>query len=168
MAFSRVAVKYGLIAGIGTVAYFLLFYFLHTEWLFNPFVYWVSLGFYMALMWRALQEEEQNSGQLLEFREALQSAFLVFVLANFIYYVFYYLLYGLIDPSLIDLQREVMKASLEQAGGALDEEQKEELLESIKGDQLIPTPGTVFFTFVRSLIGGFILAAGMAAVKSRR
>lgn len=165
MMASNAAVKYGLIAGIGTIAYFLLFYFIDKELLFNPFVYWVPLGFYLALMWRALQVGEQ--GQAPGFRDALRTAFLVFVIANFLYYLFYYLLFGLIDPGLIDLQREVMRESLEQQGNLLSEEQREEMLKSLDGDGLIPTAGKVFFTFVRSLIGGFVLALGMAALASR-
>ncbi|MCO6479164.1 MAG: DUF4199 domain-containing protein [Phaeodactylibacter sp.] len=167
MIASQAAVKYGLIAGIGTVAYFLLFYFIKEELLFNPFVYWASLGFYLALMWRALQVEEQAPGERLGFRKALQAAFLVFVIANLIYYLFYYLLFGLIDPELIDLQRQVMRESLEQSGNLLSEEQREQMLESLEGDDLNPTAGKVFFTFVRSLIGGFAAALGMAALKGR-
>ena len=163
---SNAAVKYGLIAGIGTIAYFLLFYFIDKELLFNPFVYWVPLGFYLALMWRALQAGEQ--GQVPGFRDALRTAFLVFVVANFLYYLFYYLLYSLIDPGLIDLQREAMRESLDQQGHLLSEEQREELLESLKDGRLAPTVSGVFFTFVRSLIGGFVAALGMAALWGRR
>ena len=166
MTASRAAVKYGLIAGIGTVAYFLLFYFINKKLLFNPFVYWASLGFYLALMWSAVQAEA--AGKRIGFQAALRAAFLVFVIANFTYYLFYYLLYGLADPGLIDLQREVMKESLERSGSMLDEEQRAAMLESIKGDKLIPTVGNVFFTFVRSLLGGFLFALGMAGLASRR
>ena len=61
-----------------------------------------------------------------------------------------------------------MKESLEYSGNMLDEEQRDAMLESIKGDKLIPTVGNVFFTFVRSLLGGFLFALGMAALASRR
>ena len=170
MTVSRTAVKYGLIAGTGIVAYFLLFYFIKKELLFNPFVYWASLGIYLALMWSALQEEGQAApaGESLGFQGALRTAFLVFVIANFTYYLFYYLLYGLIDPGLIDLQREVMKETMEKWGNLLSEEQREDMLESIQGDKLVPTVHTVFFTFARSLIGGFVAALGMAALWRRK
>jgi len=167
MIASSASIKYGLIAGIGTAAYFLLFYFIKKPLLFNPFVYWVSLGFYLALMWRALQVEKQAVGGSLGFQAALRTTFLVFVIANCIYYLFYYLLYAMIDPGLIDVQREVMRASLEQAGNLLPEEQREEMLESIESDKLIPTVGSVFFTFARSLLGGFIFSLGMAALGGR-
>ncbi len=174
MIASNPSVKYGLIAGIGTVAYFLLFYFIRKPLLFNPFVYWASLGIYLALMWRALQEEQHaveagsTAGERLGFQAALRTAFLVFVIANLSYYLFYYLLYGLIDPGLIDLQREVMRESLKNAGKFLSEEQVAQMRESTEGDALIPTAGKVFFTFVRSLIGGFLLALGLAALAARR
>ena len=150
------------------MAYFLLFYFIDSKLLFNPFVYWASLGFYLALMWRALQVEAQAAGENFGFQSALRSAFLVFVIANLLYYLFYYLLYSLIDPGLIDLQREAMRESLDQQGHLLSEEQREELLESLKDGRLAPTVSGVFFTFVRSLIGGFVAALGMAALWGRR
>ncbi|MCB0585164.1 MAG: DUF4199 domain-containing protein [Phaeodactylibacter sp.] len=167
MAASRVAVKYGLIAGVGTVAYFLLFYFIKKELLFNPFVYWASLGICLALMWSAIQEEKRFAGAPPGIRASLRTAFLVFVIANFIYYAFYFFLYGYADPGLVDLQREVMKESLEQSRNLLSEEQREQMLESLKGDKLNPTAGKVFFTFARSLIGGFVFSLGMAALSSR-
>ncbi len=162
-----IAIKYGWIAGVSTVAYFLLFYFINPRLLFNPFVYWASLGVYLALIWRALQVEKEQKEGVLDFKQALRSAFLVFVIANLIYYVFYYLLYNWIDPGLVELQEEVMRESLEQAGGMLPEEQKKEMLRSLE-EGLKIEPSTVLLTYARSLIGGFLLALGLAAIASRR
>lgn len=86
------AVRYGLIAGIGTVAYFLLFYFINPRLMFNPWVYWASLGIYLALMWKALLDEKQAANGPLAFKDSLRTAFYIFVIANFCYYLFYYLL----------------------------------------------------------------------------
>ena len=119
-------------------------------------------------MWRALQEEAHAIGEGLDFQTALRTAFLVFAIANGIYYLFYYLLYGLIDPGLIDLQREVMRESLEQAEGFLNEEQRIAMEESIEGNQLVPTVGKVLFTYAQGLLGGFIFSLGMAALASRK
>ena len=94
---------------------------------------------------------------------ALTTAYLVVATTGL-----YYLLYSLIDPGLIDLQREAMRESLDQQGHLLSEEQREELLESLKDGRLAPTVSGVFFTFVRSLIGGFVAALGMAALWGRR
>ena len=161
------AVRYGLIAGIGIVAYFLLFYSINARLLFNPWVYWASLGVYLALMWKALQDQQQAGEGPLPFKEGLRTAFLVFVIANLIYYLFYYLLFGLLDPSLVELQKEVMLESLEQSRSLLSEQQREEMLRSLENGELDITPGKVFFTFVRSLISGFVLSAGLAALANR-
>ncbi|HQU59746.1 MAG: DUF4199 domain-containing protein [Phaeodactylibacter sp.] len=165
---NKTAVKYGLIAGIGTVAYFLLFYFISTRLMFSPWVYWASLGIYLALMWKALQDEKQDAAGPLAFKDGLRTAFLIFVIANVCYYLFYYLLFGLIDPDLIALQKTVMLESLQQAGSLLPPEQQQEMRRSLESGALAVTPGSVFFTFVRSLIGGFILSAGMAVVVARQ
>jgi hypothetical protein len=160
-------IRYGLIAGIGIVAYFLLFYSINARLLFNPWVYWASLGVYLALMWKALQDRQQAAEGPLPFREGLRTAFLIFVIANLLYYLFYYTLFGLLDPSLVELQKAVMLESLEQSRSLLSEQQREEMLQSLESGALAITPGKVFFTFVRSLIGGFVLSAGLAALINR-
>ena len=161
------AARYGLIAGISIVAYFLLFYFINARLLFNPWVYWASVGVYLAVMWKALQDGREASGGQLPFQEGLRAAFLIFVVANLVYYCFYYLLFGLLDPSLVELQKTVMRESLEHSAGLLSEQQRQDLLESLEDDGVAITPGTVFFTYLRSLIGGFIAAAGLAALVNR-
>ncbi len=168
MTLSNKAVRYGLIAGIGVIAYFLLFYFISPRLMFNPWVYWASLGIYLALMWKALQDEREEAEGPLLFRDGLRTAFLIFVIANFCYYLFYYILFGLADPGLIELQKTVMLESLGQASNLLPAEQQEEMRRSLESGGLDITPGRVFFTFVRSLIGGFILSAGMAVVVGRQ
>lgn len=61
-----------------------------------------------------------------------------------------------------------MLESLEQASNLLSPEQKDEMRKSLDSGALAITPGRVFFTFARSLIGGFLLSAGMGVVAGRR
>jgi ABC-type nitrate/sulfonate/bicarbonate transport system permease component len=85
------------------------------------------------------------------FRRSLQSAFLVFVIANAIFYLFYYLLFSVFDPGLVDLQRELL------AENPLWQDNNTEA-------DLSVTIGRVIFSFAYSLIGGFILALLVSAV----
>lgn len=162
------AIRYGIIAGLTIVVYFLLFYFIQARLLFNPFVYWASLGIYIAIVWKALLDEKQRVGEAYDFRTALRTAFFIFVIANLIYYLFYYLLFGLIDQSLIELQKEVMEEALEARKNMLSEEQLEALEQSMRDDSLRVTPGSVFFTYIRALIGNFLLALGLAYFVNRQ
>ncbi|HMQ47500.1 MAG TPA: DUF4199 domain-containing protein [Saprospiraceae bacterium] len=161
--FKRIAVRYGLLAGISTVGLFLLLYFVEPAWMFNPWIYWGSLIIYLVFMWQAVQADRKNKAGNYTFQNALQTAFLVFVVANLIYYLFYWLLYAWIDPGLVDLQRDMMRAAMEKNRDLMDDKQRQELLKSL-GDAAAfkVTFSTTILAYARSLIGGFILALAMS------
>lgn len=139
----------GIIAGVLTVGYFLLFYFIDRAFLLNPWVWWGSLVIFLIFMFRVVRQIDSTT-----FRLNLQSAFLVFVIANAIFYLFYYLLFSVFDPGLVDLQREML------ADNALWEGGNTEI-------DLSVTIGRVIFSFAYSLIGGFILALLVSAVSRK-
>lgn len=136
----------GITAGILTVGYFLLFYFIDRAFLLNPWVWWGSLIIYLVFMFRVVQQLDTTA-----FRQSLQAAFLVFVIANAIFYLFYYLLFSVFDPGLVDLQRELLAENPLWQDGNTEPD-------------LSVTIGRVIFSFAYSLIGGFILALLVSAV----
>lgn len=133
-------------AGVLTVGYFLLFYFINRALLLNPWVWWGSLTIYLVFMFRVVQQLDTTA-----FRQSLQGAFLVFVIANAIFYLFYYLLFSVFDPGLVDLQGELLEGNPLWEGGNTELD-------------LSVTMGRVIFSFAYSLIGGFILALLVSAV----
>lgn len=133
-------------AGVLTVGYFLLFYFINRALLLNPWVWWGSLTIYLVFMFRVVQQLDTAA-----FRQSLQGAFLVFVIANAIFYLFYYLLFSVFDPGLVDLQGELLEGNPLWEGGNTELD-------------LSVTMGRVIFSFAYSLIGGFILALLVSAV----
>jgi prepilin signal peptidase PulO-like enzyme (type II secretory pathway) len=163
----RIPIKYGLIAGLVVVGYFLAFYVIQPELMFNPFVYWASLGIILAVIWKALLDEKAIIGREYTLNQALRTAFGIFVIGNLIYYLYYYLLHGLIDPGLVDVQKQVIAEALEAKRSMLQTEQIEALEKSLEDDSLKVTPGSVFFTYIRALIGNFVLALGLAYFASR-
>ena len=100
-------------------------------------------------MFRAVQQLDSSA-----FKGSLQVAFLVFVLANALFYLFYYLLFTVFDPGLVDLQREMLANNPMWEGGNTEID-------------LTVTLGRVLFSFAYSLIGGFILALIVSAVARR-
>ncbi|MBK8703901.1 MAG: hypothetical protein IPN33_09930 [Saprospiraceae bacterium] len=66
----------------------------------------------------------------------------------------YYVVLGVLDPDVVELQHKML------AGNPLFGEQLDLKEPSI-------TPGRTFFFYCRSLIGGFILSAGVAGVINR-
>lgn len=161
-------VKYGIIAGGITVGIYLLFYFIDAELIFNSFLNWATVGLYLAIAWKAVEDEKQAIGGKLEFQQALKVGFTVFVVANLIYYLYYYLLYGVFDPGLEDVQRAVMAETLEARKSMLTEEQYDAFKASLEGDGLKVGFQNTLLTYARSLIGYFLIALGLAALASRR
>lgn len=161
-------VKYGLIAGGVTVGIYLLFYFIDKELIFNSFLNWASVGLYLAVAWKAVDDERQAIGAKIEFQQALKVGFTVFVVANLVYYLYYYLLHGLIDPELEEVQRSVMRSTLEARRSMISEEQYEAFKDSLEGDSLKVGWQNTLLTYARSLIGYFIIALGIAGLASRR
>lgn len=142
---------YGLIAGLITVTYFLLFYTVNPRIMLGSIVWWSSLVIYLIAMVLAVKKRASKAENYITLRSALQTGFLVFVIANLLFYTFFYLLFGLFDPSLVDLQKEMMSAN----PAVADELNTKDFSVTLSG---------TFFNYLYSLIGGFLLALGIAAV----
>ncbi|GJM31873.1 MAG: hypothetical protein DHS20C18_08740 [Saprospiraceae bacterium] len=145
------SLKYGIIAGVGVVAYFLLFYFLSKAFFFSPWVWWSSLLIFIWAMIKVARPEDDKA----DLRKGLSRAFTVYVIANAFFFVFYYLLLTHIEPSMIDLQREIL------ASHPMYEGKPEEM-------DLSLTPEKIFFNYSYSLIGGFFLALVVAGLLNRK
>ena len=161
-------VKFGLYAGGSVVLLFLAVYLINTEWFFNLFLFWASVGIYLAFGWKLLEDERQAAGGKLAFQEGLRTVFLMFVVANLVYYIFHFALYNLVDRDLIQLQREVMSQTLEQWKESMPQEAYEKRKESISGDGMVVTLSSTALQYVWSLVGYFVLSLIMAGVMSRR
>lgn len=159
--------KYGVIAGAGTVLYLLAFYAASPRLMLSSWVMWGSLIIYLACMAMACRREREAIAGLYPFQSALKTAFAVFVVANLIYYAFYYVLFNVIDPGLVDLQRELVLESMDRYGGMLGEENAEELMRRYREEDFRVTLSNTALSFAQSLIGGFILALIVAGVMKR-
>ena len=92
----------GIIAGIAVVGYVLLFYFIDKKLALSASVRFSSLlicAFFMYLTIRDLKERD--------FKVLLRGAFAVFLIANALYYVFDYVLFNIVDISLMDMEKEM-------------------------------------------------------------
>lgn len=161
-------VKFGLYAGGSVVLLFVAVYLINTAWFFNPFLFWASVGVYLAFGWKLLEDERQAAGGKLSLQEGLRTVFLMFVVANLIYYIFHYTLYAFIDRDLIQLQKEVMSQTLEQWKESMPQEEYEKRKESMSGDGMAVTLSSTALQYAWSLVGYFVLSLIMAGVISRR
>ena len=147
--------KFGLIAGSGTVAYFLLFYLINPRLMLHPAIWWASLLIYIWGMVKVLQATGAEFGENWSVLVAVRFPFGVFVLANLLFYIFYYLLFAIIDPELVNLQKELLTAN-------------ENFADQLKDQDLSLTLSGTFFNYIYSLIGGFIIALVVSAIVVRQ
>lgn len=154
--------KYGLLAGAGTIAYLLLFYFIDPRLMLSPWVSWSSLIIYIVAMVKAAMVERDASGGAFPFREALRPAFGAYVVASLVYVAFNYVLYNYVDTHLVEIQREVMVEQSKALAEKLGREDMLEQMENISVDDLRVGFRNSTVGFLWSLIGGFFLSAIIA------
>ncbi|MCB0638532.1 MAG: DUF4199 domain-containing protein [Lewinella sp.] len=150
MSWQQAGLRYGILAGVACELVFGLAYLADHSLVLNNYLRIGSLVIYLYPMWLSQRHAEDQ-----ELRTLLQPAFLTFVVANAVFYLFDYALFAYIDPSLVDQQAEMLAAQgyLDDVGGRAG---------------LEPTPSRFFFDYVRSLIGGFVLAGILAFVRRQQ
>ncbi len=150
------ALKYGMIAGTGTLCWFLFFYVSDKELMLSPWVYYASFGLYFWAMYAAMRRSLQRGESA--FREVLRTGFVVYLLANLFYYLFYAFINHW-DPVLAELQKEMMREWLP---SITPKDKLQAALKALEESDFKVRPKDAFFSYMRSAIGGFVLAAGLA------
>ena len=151
--------KYGIIAGVALIGYFLLFYNLSKEMMLGQVGQLSSYLIYIAFMFIATKQ----AGDL-DFKGLLRTAFAVFLIMNAFYYVFDYVLFNFKDKSLINTQKDLM-LEYWQKGTKTVEEQNLVTQAIQNGD--FHTPQALLFAFAKGSIGGFGLSILVAYLIKR-
>jgi hypothetical protein len=172
---SNPSIRYGLLGAVVVVFYFAVLYFSKPEHFLQPALQWASMVFYLFFMYKAAQEDCATKGTNRDFREILRTPFIVFLLINLGYWLFYYGLH-LAFPSLIQaemgLELEGLKSQLE--AGLGDPEQANRFRERIQAlETTIQSPGVqplgpIITRMCMGALGGFALSAGIAAILRSR
>ena len=150
--------------------FFVLAYAIKRDLFLNTWLYWGTLLIYLLFMYRASVEDCAQKGANRDFRELVRTPFVVFLLINLGYWLLYYALH-LTDKDLIILEVNAKIQYLQQqiqAGTgdpvtANDLRQQVVELEKLKADPVQPL-GPVLAQMARGALGGFVLAAGIAAI----
>lgn len=160
------SVRYGIMAGLGTVIYSLLLYFIDAEMMFGNFAH-VSWLIYFFCMWKAASLDKEENGGYSSFRQGFSSAFVVFAIAGLIALIFQYVLFTFIDPTLVDIQTEIAVEQFDKvAGWAGLEEGTPEYEEALAGieESSSPTLAQSGLGYIFLLIIGAIPSLIIAAV----
>ena len=159
------SLRFGILAGIGTIAILLSIYFIDKKLVFSPGIVSSTIFFYIVGMTMAATEQRKDQGGFISFKEALRASFIVWLIANAIYHLFNYLQFNFFDPALLIIQKEQSLELLEQNPNLFGEEFKEAMITNI--EQTTYNFGEAISAYIVSLIGGFIIAAIIARIVRR-
>jgi hypothetical protein len=169
--FKNPIIRYSLLGSVLVIAYFALFYRMDKTLFIHPGIQWVSLLIYVAVMYAVARADVAANGADRDFRSLLRAPFIAFLLVNLAYWLFYYSLH-LADPELVQMETAVQVAHLREqlSKGTGDPQQANQLREQLQAfEQSAPVMplGPVLLRMALGSIGGFGLAAAVAALARR-
>lgn len=148
----------GVLAGVATLGYYLLFYTLNPRLIFQLGIFWFSMLFPLLAMGYVSWKLRKNTAGEVSWKILLRNAFQVYVLSAIAYHVFYFILFNYIDSDLARIQQEVLMENLQHNRQLLGERNAEALQREMEAGLPTLSAGTAIFSFARSLIGGFMLS----------
>ncbi len=160
------AVKFGLLAGSGTIIFLFLFYWIDKKPILSPEIIWSTMLLYLIGMYMAPVEERKANEGYLDFKTALRAAFIVWIVANAIYHSFNYVLYNFLDAEMLNIQKNYVRDNMNGLEGLMGEENHELFLANI--DNMNYDISTVIMAYLTSLVGGFIISAIIGRMVRRK
>lgn len=133
------AFRWGIFAGAICVSLFAGIYFTNKEWIFNSELWYGSMVIYILAMWKTQSLVESD-----EMKNYIQPGFLVYVVANALFYIYSSTLFTRIDPELPKVYASLMDRIRDNGNEAF-------LLPVIRDFSL--------FAYMQSLLIGFCIAA---------
>ena len=156
------SIKYGILAGVGTILYTLLFYLVDKSLIVHLGVSWSAMIIYFIAMLLAIRAQRDLDGGYISLRAAIKAAFKTFLIANVFYHLFTYAMYNFIDPELLELRKEVLISTYKWLYSG---EQLEMILKDFTALPFQVSIGDVLFGFAKGAIGGFILSFILAGTQ---
>lgn len=150
----------GIGAGLATILLFYGLYRYDSEVMLSMTTYWSSMVFYVIGIAAAMLRIKSIQAGVLPFRQALQVGFFTFLIANAIFFLFYFWLFTK-DQSLIAIQYEQMN---DFAKTLPKDSWGREQMAQTKLEDLKITFGDTVFRYARGAIGGFFISAALAAL----
>lgn len=163
MNFESPAVRNGILGGMAGVILALLFYIFNTKMFFS-IAGWLVIAVYIVFVVKAAREQKKISDAF-PFREAFKTTLLSYAIMNLIYIVFHFILMNVVDPGLVEVQKEIALETLEKMSGILGEEGMEAAIDQIENQDMRFTLGKALSTFAIGLLfPGALITAIVAAV----
>ena len=178
---NKIATKYGVFTGFGVILYMLTFYFYDKTIMRSPEVIWSTMFLYLVgMFWAALKvhrlEGSSNNsiGSVLEnvkneekdssLRSLVATPFIVFLITNAYYALFFYWVMNVFDAELLQVHQELTHQEMLDYYKGTDK--ISEVRKNVSTDYT-PTLGASFTKYILGAIGGFILSFLMALIVRR-
>lgn len=148
---NQLAIRYGAFMGLALVLVNLLFYLISV----NTFFQYAGLvGFvvYIGFMVKAGLDQRTEIGGYMTFGEAFTVTFQTFLIGSLIYWLFYYVLFNFIDPSLVEEQKRLAMEAIERFSGMFGEEAYDAMMEQMENQDFGAGIGQVLTSFLTSLV----------------
>jgi len=130
----------------------------------SMWVYWTPLIFYLFFMSKSCLEKRASHGGNLIFKDAVRTAFVTFLVANAVFYIFNFLLFNFVDPEMVDIQMEMAK---ELYPKILPKEQAKDMIQTMKKEGFEMSLPNSIFAYAKGAIGGFVLSLIVAGITRR-
>ena len=156
---------YGIVGGLGCIALSMGLYLTDKElvlsfWIFTGYVWIIALKIVSVIRTRI------KLGGLINFRQAVRSAFLVSVVGLLIWMVFNAILFSYIDPELIELSKDkaVERTTWLMNISGLEDYKQEDILNNTARKDYTPNFRDSASNYALQLIVGFLYAAIIAGL----
>lgn len=171
MTISKTTIIYGITAGISSVLVLLCFYFIDKIFIFKPLYFYATLIPVLISMWLLGQKLQKELKK--ELPTLLKETFVVFIIADIIFYLFYYFLFNNFDPQLLLIEKQQVLqdySALKTQTSDMEQIQTlNQMIEEIEKNGLPPmTFGTVLMQLGRGIIGGFGFSYAIAYLLYKR
>ena len=162
--------KRGLFFGGSAIALFLLAYLVNKRMIFSP-GFGPLVTFVLPIVFMVFAAKDLRSDQegFMSFGESLSVTFLTYVVGSFLYSMFNYVMTNIVDPSLLEIAREVALEAMDKLSGFFDEDQVDMMKEAV--EEGTENSGSIMSALlgwaITLIFPGFIMALIISAIMKR-
>ena len=152
----QIGIRNGVYGGMAVVVFVYLIYFIRPQLLFH----WIGQGRILIVFVFMLLASHQYVRRTNDtsFKGSLKMTFLVVVIANLFYFINDIVLFNVIQPDLVTIEKQSMIEKVSQLSNFLGEERSEELIDRYQDANYTHSVPQNTGNYVFGLIPGFLLA----------
>lgn len=149
-------VLYGVAAGVSTILFSSAMYSIDKELFIGSMAFWVNTIILILFAGLAMMHSRSGLEELAGFKDLLKVGFIVYMIGNLIYYIFYFIMMTEVDPGLVEIQKaQAIEFFIRRAGG----DETAEIVKYAQNKDYSWTFANTLFAYARGIIFGFVVSA---------